>query len=343
MSKAGTIEGISGLQQGRNLQIKPYALAGNSRGAQVPSASLGSKADVGGDIKYGVTPSLTLDLTYNTDFSQVEVDQQVVNLTRFGILFPERREFFIENSGSFTFGDVAERNYRMGAELRDFTLFNSRQIGLTGDGLPIPITGGGRLTGRVAGWEVGMLDMQTQRAGASAAENFGVVRLRRNVWGNSDIGVLAANRQATDGSEAFNRSYGVDANIRLLGNLIINTYLAGSRADTATSNGSAGRVSVAYRGRAASGGEPLPRGRTLRGHGWRTAVTTRGRGPGSEFPARRRTQARGERLVRSPRSAVHAIRRAHHSRGELRVPQREGHLYLDAALSALRERQCAGG
>lgn len=94
-----------------------------------------------------------------------------------------------------------------------------------------------------------MLDMQTQRAGASAAENFGVVRLRRNVWGNSDIGVLAANRQATDGSEAFNRSYGVDANIRLLGNLIINTYLAGSRADTATSNGSAGRVSVAYRGR----------------------------------------------------------------------------------------------
>ncbi|MFN5581421.1 DUF5916 domain-containing protein [Gemmatimonas sp.] len=249
MSKAGTIEGISGLQQGRNLQIKPYALAGNSRGAQVPSASLGSKADVGGDIKYGVTPSLTLDLTYNTDFSQVEVDQQVVNLTRFGILFPERREFFIENSGSFTFGDVAERNYRMGAELRDFTLFNSRQIGLTGDGLPIPITGGGRLTGRVAGWEVGMLDMQTQRAGASAAENFGVVRLRRNVWGNSDIGVLAANRQATDGSEAFNRSYGVDANIRLLGNLIINTYLAGSRADTATSNGSAGRVSVAYRGR----------------------------------------------------------------------------------------------
>lgn len=249
MSKAGTIEGISGLQQGRNLQIKPYALAGNSRGAQVPAASLGSKTDLGGDIKYGVTPSLTLDLTYNTDFSQVEVDQQVVNLTRFGILFPERREFFIENSGSFTFGDVAERNYRMGAELRDFTLFNSRQIGLTSDGLPLPIAGGGRLTGRVAGWEVGMLDMQTQRTGASAAENFGVVRLRRNVWGNSDIGVLAANRQATDGSEAFNRSYGFDANIRLLGNLIINTYLAGSRADTAASNGTAGRVSVAYRGR----------------------------------------------------------------------------------------------
>lgn len=249
MSKAGTMEGITGLRQGRNLQIKPYALAGNSVGAQVPAASLGSKADVGGDLKFGVTPSLTLDLTYNTDFSQVEVDQQVVNLTRFGILFPERREFFIENSGSFTFGDVAERNYRMGAALSDFTLFNSRQIGLTADGLPIPIAGGGRLTGRIHGWEVGLLDMQTQRSGTSPTENFGVARVRRNIFGNSDIGLLAANRQATDSSGRYNRSYGVDANIRLLGNLIINSYLAVSDADTAASDGTAGRISAAYRGK----------------------------------------------------------------------------------------------
>ncbi|WP_310571841.1 DUF5916 domain-containing protein [Gemmatimonas sp.] len=248
MSKAGTMEGITGLKQGRNLQIKPYALAGNSVGAQVPSGALGSKADVGGDLKYGVTPSLTLDLTLNTDFSQVEVDQQVVNLTRFGILFPERREFFIENSGSFTLGDVAERNYRMGASLSDFTLFNSRQIGLTKDGLPIPIAGGGRLTGRVGGWEVGLLDMQTQRAAASPTENFAVARVRRNLFGNSDIGLLAANRQATDSSGTYNRSYGVDANIRLLGNLIINSYVAVSDADTASSDGTAGRVSIAYRG-----------------------------------------------------------------------------------------------
>ena len=250
MSKAGTVEGLTGLRQGRNLQVKPYVLGGNSEGAQVPKSSLGNRSDVGGDIKYGVTPSLTLDLTYNTDFSQVEVDQQVVNLTRFGILFPERREFFIENSGVFTFGDVQERNYRMGADLRDFTLFNSRQIGLTPDGLPLPIAGGGRLTGRVGRWEVGVLDMQTQRgAGTKPGENFGVARVRRNVFGNSDIGILAANRQATDGSGSYNRSYGVDANIRLLGNLIVNTYLARSSADTAVSEGTAGRVSVAYRGR----------------------------------------------------------------------------------------------
>ncbi len=248
MSKAGTIEGLSGLRQGRNLQVKPYALTANSTGAQVPTSSLGSRTDLGGDIKYGVTPALTLDLTYNTDFSQVEVDQQVVNLTRFGVLFPERREFFIENAGSFTFGDVAERNYRMGAALSDFTLFNSRQIGLTADGLPIPIAGGGRVTGRVRGWEVGLLDMQTQRDRTSPAENFAVARVRRNLFGNSDVGLLFSNREATD-SNSFNRSLGIDANIRPFGNLIINSYLATTDADKSTSDGGAGRVSVAYRGR----------------------------------------------------------------------------------------------
>ena len=249
MSKAGTIEGLSGLKQGRNLQLKPYALASNSVGAQVPGTSLGSNGAIGGDVKYGVTPSLTLDLTYHTDFSQVEVDQQIVNLTRFGVLFPERREFFVENSGSFTLGDVVERNYRMGAALSDFSLFNSRQIGLTADGLPIPIVGGGRLTGRVKGWEVGMLDMQTQRARSTPAENFAVGRVRRNLFGNSDVGFLFSNRQATDSATSFNRSYGVDANIRPLDNLIINSYAATSNADKTASDGSAGRLSVAYRDR----------------------------------------------------------------------------------------------
>lgn len=248
MSKAGTLEGLSGLKQGRNLQIKPYALTANSAGAQVPASALGSQGDIGGDIKYGLTPALTLDLTYNTDFSQVEVDQQVVNLTRFGVLFPERREFFIENSGSFTFGDVAERNYRMGAALRDFTLFNSRQIGLTADGLPIPIAGGGRITGRVAGWELGLLGMQTRLAGSTPAEQFSVARVRRNLFGNSDVGILFAIREASD-TASFNRSLGIDANIRPFGNLIINSYLARTDASEATSDGGAGRLSVAYRGR----------------------------------------------------------------------------------------------
>lgn len=250
MSKAGTVEGFTGLKQGRNLQVKPYILGANSSGSQVPFTSLGSKADVGGDLKYGVTPSLTLDLTVNTDFSQVEVDQQVVNLTRFGVLFPERREFFIENSGSFTFGDVVERNYRMGAQLSDFTLFNSRQIGLTPDGLPIPIVGGGRLTGRIQGMEMGLLNMQTQSTATTVAENFSVARVRRNLFGTSDVGLLFANRQSfadDTTSGRYNRSFGIDANIRPLPNLIVNTYYARTDATDTTSNGSAGRVSVAYR------------------------------------------------------------------------------------------------
>ncbi len=248
MSKAGTMTGLDSLRPGRNLQLKPYAVAGNSTGAQVPASALGSRGDVGVDLKYGVTPSLTLDATYNTDFSQVEVDQEQVNLTRFSLLFPERREFFIENSGSFQFGDVSERNYRMGASPSDFTFFNSRQIGLTADGRPIPIVGGARLTGRVGQWDVGALDMQTQRAFNAPAENFGVLRARRNLFGKSDIGVLLQNRAATD-SNIWNRSIGADANLRLGTNTIVNAYAARSDAPGTTKDGSAARTQVAYRGK----------------------------------------------------------------------------------------------
>ena len=248
MSKAGTLTGLDSLRPGRNLQFKPYAVGRNSSGAQVPASSVGTNGDVGLDIKYGVTPSLTLDATYNTDFSQVEVDQEQVNLTRFSLLFPERREFFIENSGAFLFGDVTERNYRTGASPSDFTFFNSRQIGLTPDGRPIPIAGGARLTGRVGQWDIGALDMQTQRAFNAPAENFGVLRARRNLFGRSDIGVLFQNRAATD-SNTWNRSIGTDANLRLGSNTIVNAYIARSDAPGATKDGTAARTQLAYRGR----------------------------------------------------------------------------------------------
>ena len=252
MSKAGTLAGLTGLTPGRNLTIKPYALAGHSKGAQVPSTSLGSRYDGGLDLKYGVTSGLTLDLTTRTDFSQVEVDQEQVNLTRFSTFFPERRDFFIENSGSFSFGDVTERNYRMGASLSDFTLFQSRRIGLTNDGRPISILGGGRLTGRAGPYELGFMNMQTDDFEATArtpAENFSAVRVKRNVFGKSDIGAIFLNREPTGGGTAYNRSYGADANIRLFDVLVINSYIAGSAAPDTTSDGIAGRVSVAWRDR----------------------------------------------------------------------------------------------
>ena len=252
MSKAGTITGLEGLTPGRNLTLKPYALAGHSKGAQVPSTSLGARYDGGMDLKYGVTSGLTLDLTTRTDFSQVEVDQEQVNLTRFSTFFPERRDFFIENSGSFSFGDVTERNYRMGASLSDFTLFQSRRIGLTNDGRPISILGGGRLTGRAGPYELGLMNMQTddfEGATTTPAENFTAARLKRNVFGKSDVGVMLLNRQSTGGGGAYNRTWGADANIRLFDVMVINSYVAGTEAPGGGSDGTAGRVSVAWRDR----------------------------------------------------------------------------------------------
>lgn len=252
MSRAGTLTGLRGLRQGRNLKLKPYAVSNYAEGTATADLSGDLDADVGGDLKYGLGAGLTLDLTYRTEFSQVEVDQEQVNLTRFSLFFPERRDFFVENAGAFTFGDVTERNYRMGTSLQEFTLFHSRRIGLTPDGHPIPILGGARLTGRLGSSEMGLLTMQTRATATTPAENFAVARLRRNVLGNSDVGVIVLNRQATDltGGPAYNRSYGVDANLRVLRNrLVVNSYVAVSDAPGVGSDGTAARVSVAWRDR----------------------------------------------------------------------------------------------
>ncbi len=246
MSKAGTLSGLQGLRPGRNLMVKPYAVAAHAEGGADGGAEGGS-ADAGVDLKYGVTPRLTLDLTWRTDFSQVEVDQERVNLTRFSLFFPERRDFFTENSGVFSFGDITERNYRSGSSLSDFTLFHSRRIGLDANGQEVPIIGGGRLTGRAAGLEIGALDMQTRAAQGLPEENFAVLRAKRTVGGVGDFGAIFVNRQATDGSGSFNRTYGVEANLAPHRFLRIDSYLA--KVDDATATGSdwAGRVWVGWR------------------------------------------------------------------------------------------------
>jgi len=267
MAEAGTLRGLQDLEQaGGNLKVKPYLLSAASEltgerggaGGSGPGLDAETEFEVGGDVKYGITPRLTLDLTYNTDFSQVDVDRERVNLTRFSLFFPERRDFFVENAGIFAFGDQTERNYRLGASPRDFTLFHSRRIGLDEEGQPVPILAGGRLTGRVGGLEVGLLDMQTESVPGTPAENFGAVRLRRTFFDALQVGGLFLNRQATSdpasggaggGVDDRNRSYGVDANLSLFDNLIIHSYLAGS-SDPAAGEGSelAGRVSAAWRG-----------------------------------------------------------------------------------------------
>ena len=251
MSKAGTLTGFRGVGPGLNLRVKPYALAQDQTGTLIEEGRAGTQADIGFDVKYGVTPGLALDLTYNTDFAQVEVDQEQVNLTRFPLFFPEKRDFFVENSGTFAFGDQSERSYRTGVSLRDLTLFHSRRIGLTGRGEPIPILGGARLTGRTGGFEVGLMNLQTRSGRGLPAENFSVMRARRSVFGTSDVGAIFINREATGsdigGHPDFNRNVGFDANLRPLPSLLFAPFLAWTRSPDADGNALAGRMWVGWR------------------------------------------------------------------------------------------------
>ncbi|OGU10151.1 MAG: hypothetical protein A2W29_05290 [Gemmatimonadetes bacterium RBG_16_66_8] len=229
--------------------MKPFGLARRSTGSNITAADTGYVADGGVDVKLGITPRTTLDLTFRTDFSHADVDQEQVNLTRFPLFFPEQRDFFLENSGTFTFGDVSHpASPRSGTSLRDFTLFHTRTIGLRG-GRPVPLVGGGRLTGRAGAYEFGVLNVQSESFEGNAPENFSVARLRRNFLGNSDLGFLVTNRQATGDSAAgaFNRSLGVDLNMRLAQFLFINSYVAHTRTPTGTDE--AARLAIGWRDR----------------------------------------------------------------------------------------------
>src|SRR5262249_38814401 len=147
---AGTLRGIENIHQGMNLKIKPYVIGGitqsrlNGQLQTVKSLSRLKDYNGGFDAKYSVTPSLTLDTTYRTDFAQVEVDQQQVNLTSFNVFFPEKRDFFLENSGTFSFGPITNANNA------NLVPFFSRRIGLSSAGTPIPIVGGARLSGQIS-------------------------------------------------------------------------------------------------------------------------------------------------------------------------------------------------
>ncbi len=247
MAEAGTLLGLSGLTGGLSLQVKPFVLAERIAGDASRNGT-SNDADAGIDVKYGVSRYLALDLSYRTDFSQVEVDEEQVNLTRFSLFFPEKRDFFLENAGLFDFGDAPERGYRLGAGLEDFQLFHSRRIGLH-EGRPVPVLGGGRLTGQVGEWGVGLLNMQTRSTSSLDPENFTALRLRRTVLGNLQLGGILLNRAVTGGAAAdqYNRSFGVDLHARLWGGLIVQSYLAGTR--DGDGNGRASRASVAWRDR----------------------------------------------------------------------------------------------
>ena len=202
LSLAGELQGLRVPAQ-RNLQLMPYALGDAAyRGADARTVSTG---DWGADLKYSITPSLTLDATYQTDFAQVEVDDEQINLDRFTLFFPEKRPFFLENAGLFSVGQSGAVD-----------VFFSRRIGLGERGEQIPIIGGGRLSGKVGNdTNVGFLNMQTAAVDAlgSARQNFTVGRIRQDLANRSNVGVMFVNRQAAGalaGDDDFNRSYAVD-------------------------------------------------------------------------------------------------------------------------------------
>jgi hypothetical protein len=212
VSIAGTLKGLEGIRQGRNLGIKPFVTGGLTqvRGADgrlqtVQALSRIKDQHAGVDLKYSLTPSLTLDATYHTDFAQVEVDQQQVNLTRFNLFFPEKRDFFLENAGTFAFGP--------GGNLLPFF---SRRIGLSTAGTPIPIVGGMRVTGKVNTYDVGVLEMQTESLGATPSNNYLVGRVKRSLLSSSWVGALVTNRDSSVPSD-FNRVYGADARFQFQG------------------------------------------------------------------------------------------------------------------------------
>ena len=202
LSLAGELQGIEVPPQ-RNLKLTPYVLGQALR--RTDDTKTTALGDFGADLKYSVTPSMTLDLTYSTDFAQVEVDDQQVNLDRFNLFFPEKRPFFLENAGLFSVGQPGQ-----------LEVFFSRRVGIGESGGQIPIFGGGRLSGKVgSNTNVGFLNIQTQSVNATGtpSNNFTVARVRQDFQNRSNIGAMFVNRGATGnlaGERDYNRSYAVD-------------------------------------------------------------------------------------------------------------------------------------
>ncbi len=204
VSEAGTLEGLEAPSK-RTVRVTPFWLSSVQRDF-VASTPTDVGAELGGDAKIGLTPSLLLDLTYNTDFAQVEVDEQQINLTRFNLFFPEKRPFFLENAGTFSVG-----NPRAGTDL-GLDLFFSRKIGISDGGAPVPILGGGRLTGKAGGMTLGLMNIETESVGRDGvpANSFSVGRVLRELPNRSRVGAMVVSRLNTDSTDDYNVTYALD-------------------------------------------------------------------------------------------------------------------------------------
>jgi hypothetical protein len=219
VSEAGTLQGVMPPPQ-RNLQFTPYVLGSARRGRELTGTE--TETEAGFDLKYLVTPSLTLDLTYNTDFAQVEADNQQINLDRFNLFFPEKRPFFLENAGQFAVGDPGS-----------VEVFFSRRIGIGDDGEVIPVDGGARLSGKLgSATNIGLLLMSTEGVTGIAPQNrYAVARVNQELPNRSAIGAMFVGRNG-DGShlvpddDDHNYSYAIDGRMGIGDDIMLSGWLA---------------------------------------------------------------------------------------------------------------------
>ena len=231
VSEAGTLQGLE--TPGRRYwTFTPYVLGSAHNDFQtVPDQNTDWNGEFGFDSKIGLTSSLNLDLTYNTDFAQVEADEQQVNLTRFSLFFPEKRPFFLENAGLFSIGIP-----RSGSEL-GMDLFYSRRIGIGSGGELVPIVAGGRMTGKVGGMNVGLMSIQTEEVEQIGIpnNNYATGRLQKELPNRSQLGAMVVSRINTDSTADYNLTFAADGRLGIGQSINIDGYF--SRTETPSLQG----------------------------------------------------------------------------------------------------------
>ena len=226
VSQAGDLRGFENLSVTQRFRLRPYFLGGATSLFEDPGRTNDFNDQFGiDDLKIQVTSNLTADLTYNTDFAQVEVDQQRVNLTRFSLFFPEKRDFFLEGANNFSFGQQ-RGGFGGGFGSPTLRLFHSRNIGLSDGGEPTPIDFGFKMTGKLGSGNIGLLNVQTSESEFGPGRNYSALRWRQDILERSSIGALVTNVAGPDG--ATNTVIGANANFTFFDNLNISAF--GARA-----------------------------------------------------------------------------------------------------------------
>ncbi|MFP5265187.1 MAG: sugar-binding protein [Blastocatellia bacterium] len=244
VSQAGELAGVEEIHRRRLLEFKPYVTGGWKQGVPLigrEGFDTGMHGTAGLEVaRISITPSLTAELTANPDFGQVEVDEQVINLTRFSVFFPEKRDFFLENAGIFLFGRQESNQ-----------LFFTRRIGLTGDGQPVPIDYGAKVTGKVGPYNLGFFQVETRKLGEETTgfgiprEQFTIARVKRDILGRSYIGGMFVNRQGGTDTD-YNRGAGIDTQLNFTDHYRLIAFLMGTATPGVHSSFLSGRVDSKY-------------------------------------------------------------------------------------------------